>query len=456
MKDLIVIGAGPAGYMAAIRAAQLDAEVLVIDAAERPGGVCLNWGCIPTKTLLNMAEKYRGAMEAENYGINFSEPRVDWEEMITHSRKVVRKLAGGIRGLFKQNGIKYVNEEARLVGPNTVETDEGSSYQAENILLAHGAQPRSFPKIEPNQNRIMTSRQALSLREKPESLVIIGGGAIGVEFGDFYNTFGTEVTILEMEEQILPPEDEEIAAQLEKDLQESGLDIRTSTPVKEVEQVDNYVQVKTENDEKLKAEAALVALGVAPDNKKILADDVEVSRDERGWIVVDENYQTSLEGVYAAGDCIGPPWLAHAASHEGINAVERIFSAPAEQVNFSSVPACTYTHPQVASVGLTEADALDEYQQVKVGKFPFQALGRTIATDETEGFVKLVFAGDYRQLVGAHILGAQASELISGLVLGKNLEVTPDEIIGTIFAHPTRAEAIHEAALSSYERTIHS
>ncbi len=456
MKDLIVIGAGPAGYMAAIRAAQLGGDVLVIDAADRPGGVCLNWGCIPTKTLLNIADKYRQAREADKYGIKFESVGVNWEEMITHSRKVVRKLAGGIRGLFKKNNIDYINEKARLAGPNTVETDAGHSYQAEKILLTHGAQPRSLPGIEPNENRIMTSREALSLREKPDSLIIVGGGAIGVEFADFYSTFETEVTVLEMEKQLLPAEDAEVAVELQKHLEASGINIQTSTSVEEVNQVDNRVEVKTAGREEYEAEAALIALGVQPDHSEVLDKDLKIKTGKRGWIEVDDNYETSLKGVYAAGDCIGAPWFAHAASHEGVKMVQMAFGEDSTPLDYSSIPACTYTYPQVASVGLTEETALQKHKQVKVGKFPFQALGRTIATDETEGFVKLVFAGDYRQLVGAHIIGAQASELIHTLVLGKNIEVTPDEIMGSVFAHPTRSEAIHEAALASYSRTIHT
>ena len=456
MKDLIVIGAGPAGYTAAIRAAQLGAKVLVLDAAERPGGICLNWGCIPTKTLLDIAEKYRTIENSNRYGIETGEVSVDWEEMITHSRKVVRKLAGGIKGLFKKNNIDYVNEKARVVGPRTVETDAGHSFQGEKILLTHGARPRSFPGIEPNKNRIMTSREALSLREKPESLVVVGGGAIGVEFADFYNTFGTEVTILEMEDQLLPAEDAEGATELQKHLTAAGINISLSSSVAEVRQLDGQVEVVTEDERKLQAEAALVALGVEPDHSEVLADNVEINTDGQGWLKVSDNFETSLEGVFAAGDSIGPPWLAHAAAHEGIKMVQMAFGGDENPLDYSSIPACTYTHPQVASVGLTEEEALQKFNQIKVGKFPFKALGRTIATDETEGFVKLVFAGDYRQLVGAQIVGAQASELIHTLVLGKNIEVTPEEIIETVFAHPTRSEAVHEAALDSYNRPVHA
>jgi dihydrolipoamide dehydrogenase len=455
MKDLIVIGAGPAGYPAAIRAAQLGADVLVVDKGERPGGTCLNWGCIPTKTLLHMAEKYHAIQTAGKYGIECSGVDVNWEKMITESRKVVRKLGKGIEGLFKKNNIEYIQDKARIVDTGKIETDSGETFEAKKILIATGARPLSVGGIEPNGNRIMTSREALGLKNRPESLVVIGSGAIGIEFASFYNTFGSEVTVVEMKDRILPVEDEEISEQLKKELMGQGIKIMASTKVKEVSQEEKTVKVETENGEPLKADAALIALGVQPARDNLWSSDLEIKSDDRGWIEVDSEYRTSLEGVYAAGDITGAPWLAHAATHEGIEMVERAFDAHKESTLPEVIPACTFCQPQVGSAGLTEKEALDKYEQVRVGKFPFQALGRTVASDETEGFVKLVFAGKYDQLVGAHVLGAEASELIATLAVSIRMEATPEEIAQTVFAHPTRSEAIHEAALSALERTLH-
>ncbi|MFP4686772.1 MAG: dihydrolipoyl dehydrogenase, partial [bacterium] len=410
MKDLIVIGAGPAGYPAAIRAAQLGADVLVVDNGERPGGTCLNYGCIPTKNLLHVAEKYRSIQEALKYGIEVPEPTVNWEKMITESRKVVRRLGKGIESLFKKNGVDYLQDTARIVEPGKIETAAGKSFEAEKILIATGAKPFSVKGIEPNGNRLMTSREALVLKNQPESLIVIGAGAIGIEFAYFYSTFGSEVTVVEMQDRILPVEDEEVSAQLEKELEKQGINILTSTAVKEARQEENRVKVETKSGETLIAAAGLVALGVSPRADNLWSSDIEIKTGDRGWIEVDSTGQTSSEGIYAAGDITGPPWLAHAATHEGIELVERVFGADNQDSLPEVIPACTFCRPQVGSAGLTEKQALDKYEQVKVGKFPFRALGKAVATDEKEGFVKLVFAGKHEQLVGAHLLGAEASE----------------------------------------------
>lgn len=454
--DMIVIGGGPGGYVAAIRAAQLNKDVLVIDDQERPGGICLNWGCIPTKVLLHQAEEYEFMQHADEFGFELSGLSVNWEKMIARSRQAAKQLGRGVEGLFRKNGVEYRQGTGNLVAPGKVEID-GETVEAENIVLATGGRPRTFPGIEPNGNRIMTSKEAMILKTQPDRLVIMGAGAIGMEFAYFYHTFGTDVTVIEMEDRILPQEDPEISEEIQSIYEEDGMNVLTGTAVEEARQDGSEVMVELKGEEEpVKADASLIALGLQPNTDDLWDPDLNIRTDDGGWIDVKDDYSTSLPGVYAIGDVIGPPWLAHVASHEGVKMVEGVFGEETEPLSYDDVPACTFCQPQVASVGSTEPEAQEQYGSVKVGKFPFRASGRAVAVGETEGFVKLIFAGDYDELVGAHILGHGATELIAELGLAKRLETTPEEIFESVHAHPTLAESVMEAALDAENRVIHA
>lgn len=454
--DLAVIGGGPGGYVAAIRAAQLDNDVLVVDDQERPGGICLNWGCIPTKVLLHQAEEYEFMQSAEEFGFEISGLNVNWKQMIKRSRKAAEQLGKGVEGLFKKNGIDYEQGRGILSAPGEI-TLEDETFSAEKVVLATGARPRTFPGIEPNGDRIMTSKEAMVLKQQPDDLVIMGAGAIGMEFAYFYHTFGTDVTVVEMEDRILPQEDREVSEELQSIYEDEGMNILTDTAVARAEQSDSRVHVELQNGENLEADAALVALGLEPNTNDLWAEELNIRTDDGGWIDVKEGYRTSLPDVYAIGDVIGPPWLAHVASHEGTSMVESALGDEEPSlIDYDSIPACTFCQPQVASVGSTEEEARSRHDSVKVGSFPFRASGRAVAVGHTEGFVKLVFAGDYDELVGAHILGHGATELIAELGLAKRLETTPEEIFESVHAHPTLSESVMEAALDAEDRVIHA
>lgn len=454
--DLIVVGGGPGGYVAAIRAAQLEQDVLVIDDEKNLGGVCLNWGCIPTKSLLHHAEQYAYMKEADRYGFEIDGLSVDWATLIQTSRKAVTRLGKGVESLFEKNGVDYENAHATLTGPNTVETDAGEAHEAEKIILATGAQPRTLPGIEPNGERILDSADAMTLDEQPEEIVILGAGAIGMEFAYFFNCFDADVTVVEMQDRILPGEDPEISEELEKIYTREGMNFELGTAVDSVEQDGDSVTVTTQDGETLEAGYALVALGVVPNTEELWDEELNLRTDDGGWIAVKDDLATSLPDVHAIGDVTGPPWLAHAASHEGIKLVEGLYTeAEVERTDQEDVPVCTYCQPQVARVGLTEEAAREEYDDVTIGKFPLRAIGRAVAVDATEGFVKLVFAGEYDELVGAHLLGENVTELISELNLAKQLEATPVEIADTIHPHPTFSETVMEAALDAEGHAIH-
>ncbi|MFB6346558.1 MAG: dihydrolipoyl dehydrogenase [bacterium] len=454
--DLIVVGGGPGGYVGAIRAAQLDQDVLVIDDEDNLGGVCLNWGCIPTKSLLHHAEQYQYMKNADRYGFEIDNLSVDWNQLIDTSRQAVKRLGKGVEGLFKKNGVEYVNDRAVLTGPDEVTLDDGETHEAENIMIAAGAQPRTLPDIEPNGDRILTSRNAMVLDECPDEIVVLGAGAIGMEFAYFFHSFDADVTVVEMQDSVLPGEDDEVSSALKSHYERDGMTIELKTAVDTVEQNGDSVTVTTEDGETLEAGYALIALGVVPNTDGLWSDELNLRTDDAGWIDVKEDYSTSLPGVYAIGDVTGPPWLAHAASHEGIKTAEGIVTeTDIEPLKDEDVPVCTYCQPQVARVGLTEDEAKQEYDEVKIGKFDFRAIGRSVAVDQTEGFVKLVFAGEYDELVGAHLLGHEATELISELNLAMQLEATPHELFETIHPHPTFSEAVMESALDAEERAIH-
>ena len=395
--------------------------------------------------------------KADEFGFELEGLSVNWGKMISRSREAAKQLGRGVEGLFRKNGVEYRQGTGKLIAPGKVEV-EGETEQAEHVVLATGGRPRTFPGIEPNENRLMTSKEAMILKTQPDRLVIMGAGAIGMEFAYFYHTFGTDVTVIEMEDRILPQEDPEISEEIQSIYQEDGMNILTGTAVEEARQEDSEVLVELQSDrDPVVADAGLIALGIQPNTDDLWDPDLNIRTADGGWIDVKDDYSTSLPGVYAIGDVIGPPWLAHVASHEGIKMVEGIFGdGEPGPLNYDDVPACTFCQPQVASVGTTEPEAREEYDAVKVGKFPFRASGRAVAVGETDGFVKLIFAGDYDELVGAHILGHGATELIAELGLAKRLETSPEEIFESVHAHPTLAESVMEAALDAKDRVIHA
>lgn len=457
--DLIVIGGGPAGYVGAIRAAQLGKSVVCIE-REKAGGTCLNWGCIPTKALLKNAEVYTTLNKrAKEFGLSFENLSFDWSSVVSRSRKISDRLAGGIGFLFRKNKITFVNGEACLKSATQVEvtssTGEKTLVEGANILICTGCKSRELPSLPFDGKRVIGSRDALCMEQRPESMIVIGAGAIGVEFSSVYNSFGTKVTIVEMQKTLLPVEDEEIGAALGKLLGRQGIRCLTDTKMTGAKTTDTGVEITVETpkgQEVLTADVCLVAIGVQP---IMIPGDISPELTDRGYIKVNDRYETSIPGVYAAGDIIGPPWLAHVASFEATQAVEGLFkdgSTPRQVGNF---PGCTYCHPQVASVGKTEQALKDAGVEYTVGRFPFQAIGKAVAAGETDGFVKLLFGKENGEILGAHILGDNATELIGELGLGMEMEATDEDIHSTIHAHPTLSEAIHEATLDAHGQAIH-
>ena len=458
MYDLIVIGGGPAGYVGAIRAAQLGKNVAVIE-TDRAGGTCLNWGCIPTKALLKNAELYQTlTKKADTFGISFDNLSYDWSKVVGRSRQVSERLAGGIEFLFKKNKIDYIRGFGDLVDSNHVEVTAADGtkqlHEAANILVATGCKSRGLPPLPFNGTSVISSKEAMVLEKQPESMVIIGAGAIGVEFAYVYNAYGTKVTIIEMQPNLLPVEDEEIGQELQKSFTKQGVRNLTNTKCVNFRDNGNSVSIDVEGpkgNETITADVCLVAIGVAP----VLPGGIQPELDDRGFISVDDRYQTSIPNVYACGDISGPPWLAHTASFEAVQCVEGLFvdgHTPRQVGNF---PGCTYCHPQVASVGKTERALKEEGIDYKVGKFPYAASGKAQASADAEGFVKLLFGKEHGELLGAHIIGDNATELIAEMGLALEMELTTDEIHSTIHAHPTLAEAIHEATLDADGHAIH-
>jgi dihydrolipoamide dehydrogenase len=454
--DLVVIGGGPAGYVGAIRAAQLGKKVACVE-KERAGGTCLNWGCIPTKSLLRNAELFHLMKHrADEFGFSFDNLRHDWSKIIKRSREVADKNAGGIEYLFKKNKVDYLRAEASLerAGVVSVKSTDGKTQKLEaaKILLSTGVVSRPMPGLPFNGKTVIGSREAMILEKQPKSIVIIGAGAIGVEFAYFFNAFGTKVSIVEMMPNILPLEDTEASQTVEKAFGKLGIQVLPNTKVLNAEADEDSVKISVEGKTKeiIEAEVCLVAIGVQP----LLPGGTALKLTQRGYIETDARYQTSLPGVFAAGDIIGPPLLAHVASYEAIQAVEGMFTNHAPK-KVSVFPSCTYCQPQVASVGLTERAAKEKGLKFKVGKFPFSASGKARAVGETDGFVKILFGEPYGEVLGAHIVGAEATEMIGELGLAITLEATHEEIEATIHAHPTLSEAMHEATGQAYGVAIH-
>ncbi len=460
--DIAILGGGPGGYVAAIRAAQLGQRVGLIE-QETLGGVCVNWGCIPTKALLRNAEVARLLDRGREFGFSFDNLELDYAAAVDRSRKVSERLVKGLNTLMEENGVEVVRGRGKLAGEQTLEValNEGGTrtLQADKIILATGAHARTIPGIEVDGEHVLTAREALERRELPESAVIVGAGPIGLEFATVWSAYGTRVTVVEMLEQILPNEDEEAAQELSRYLRRQKIKTLTSTKVAGIEVGDAGVQVKVEGpkgQETLEAEIALVAIGVAPNSENIGLESVGVET-EKGWVKVDDRMRTNIAGIYAIGDLNGRLPLAHVASFQGLIAVESI--AGEEEVrafDANEMPRGTYTMPQVASLGLTEAEAREQGLEVEVGKFPFLPNGKALALGENHGFVKIVAERASGEIVGAVIVGPEATELLPELVLAKTWELTPDEIADAVHGHPTLNEAVGEAAHAVFGKPIHT
>jgi dihydrolipoamide dehydrogenase len=457
--DLIVIGGGPAGYAGAIRAGQLGKKVACVE-MENAGGTCLNWGCIPTKALLKSAELYAKMKKADEFGFSVGEIKFDFEKVMERSRGVAGQMAKGIEFLFKKNKIDYVRGKAQVSAPGMVTImdgeKEGTFLKAKNILIATGCKMRHIPGLDVDGERVMTSREALANKKLPKSIVIVGAGAIGVEFAYFYNAFGTEVTLVEMLPNVLPVEDEEVSKTLERSFKKQGIKMHTDTKCENFQVGKNSVKldlVKGDKKEEVEAEVVLSAIGVVANIEGVLASNVKVGLD-RNYVKVGDDYQTNVKGIYAAGDIIGPPWLAHVATFEAVNAVNGMFGHHKAR-RVGNFPGCTYCQPQVSSTGLTEQAAKEKKLDYKVGKFPFTASGKAVAGAASEGFVKVITDAKTGEIYGAHIIGSEATELIAEYGLAMDLEATVEEIHQTIHAHPTLSEAVMEAAAASLGEAIH-
>jgi len=468
--DLIVIGGGPAGYVGAIRAAQLGMNVVCVE-RDALGGVCLNWGCIPTKALLAGAEFYRRlTKEADEWGIHAENISHDWSKVIARSRNVAGQLNRGVGSLFKKNKITHVSGFAKITKPGevAVHDDSGEVTQtltATNIMIATGARPKSLPFADFDHDKIIDSRDAMVLPEQPKRLAIGGAGAIGTEYASFYDSFGTEVTVIEMMDRIVPIEDEEVSKMLARSFKKYGIQVHTGAKTTQIDTSGEGVKLTIAkvddetNTQTIEADKVLLAIGVRGLYGGLFDADLGI-QEYKDHIKVDPTtYQTDVAGIYAVGDVIGPPWLAHVASEEAVVCVERIAGHEPEAIDYDSIPACTYCVPQVASVGRTEKQLKDEGMEpgsdYHVGKFPFQASGKAQAEGHTAGFVKILSDPKYGEILGVHMIGEHVTELIAELGLAKRAELTADEVIGTIHAHPTLSEAVHEAALGTEDRMIH-
>ena len=457
--DLVVIGAGPGGYVAAIRAAQLGLSVAVVE-KDQPGGVCLNWGCIPSKAILTSAEMYEDLKQGERYGIKVSGLSFDYPQVIKRSRQVAGRLAKGVEYLLKKNKVPLLKGAGRLEAKNRVVIEasgqEAQQVEAERIVIATGSRERTLPGLEVDGKQVLTSYEALTEQAIPESIVIIGGGAIGVEFAYIYSTFGCRVTIVEMEKQLLPGVDSEIVQELERSFKRKGIEILTQTMFHRLEKYPGRVELILDNAGTLKERTTnkvLVAVGRAPISADLGLEEAGVEID-RGYIQVNEQLQTANTAIYAIGDVNGPPLLAHAASEEGIAAVEYMTGEREKGLDSSRIPACIYCQPQVAVFGLSEEQAQAQGYEVKVGRFPFRALGKALASGHDEGMVKLVVEKEYGEILGCHIVGRGATDLIAEVGLARTLEATTAELSETVHAHPTLSEAIMEAALDAEGRGI--
>ena len=458
--DLIVLGSGPGGYVAAIRASQLGLKTAIVE-AEELGGICLNWGCIPTKALLKSAQVFEYISHASDYGITVNGAEADFGSMVKRSRGVADGMSKGVQFLMKKNKIEILSGWGKIQPGKKVEVSDKdgkkTSYAADNIIIATGARARELPTLKIDNEKIIGYRKAMTLEKQPKSMVVVGSGAIGVEFAYFYNSIGTKVTIVEFMDRIVPVEDEEVSKALEKIYKKSGITVMTSSEVTKVDTkgAGCKVTVKTaKGEEVLDCEVVLSAAGVVSNLENIGLEEVGIMVD-KGKIQVNDYYQTNMPGYYAIGDVVPGPALAHVASAEGIICVEKIAGHHPEPLDYGNIPGCTYCSPEIASVGMTEAKAKAAGYEVRIGKFPFSASGKASAAGAKDGFVKLVFDKKYGEILGAHLIGANVTEMIAEIVAIRKLETTGHELIKTVHPHPTMSEAIMEAAAAAYDEVIH-
>ena len=458
--DVIVLGSGPGGYVTAIRASQLGLKTAVIE-KESLGGVCLNWGCIPTKALLKSANVYDYINHAEDYGIQVSNFKADFTSVVKRSRGVAEKMSGGVQFLMKKNKIDVIMGTGKVIPGKQIEvTDEKgetTNYSAKNIIIATGAKSRQLPNLPQDGKNIIGYRDAMVLPKLPKKMVVVGSGAIGVEFAYFYNAMGVEVTVVEFLPNIVPVEDEEVSKQLERTFKKNGIKIMTNSSVESVETEGKgcKVTVKTKKgEEKIDCDVVLSAVGIESNISNIGLEETGIATDN-GKIIVNEYYETNITGYYAIGDVVPGPALAHVASAEGITCVEKIAGLNPEPIDYGNIPGCTYCSPEVASVGMTEKAAKEAGHDIKVGKFPFSASGKASASGHNDGFVKLIFDSKYGELLGGHMIGANVTEMIAEIVALKKLETTGHELIKTVHPHPTMSEAVMEAAAAAYDEVIH-
>ncbi|TCK80769.1 dihydrolipoyl dehydrogenase [Albibacterium bauzanense] len=458
--DIIVIGSGPGGYVAAIRASQLGFKTAIVE-RESLGGICLNWGCIPTKALLKSAQVFEYLNHAEDYGIKVNGGEADFPAIVKRSRGVADGMSKGIQFLMKKNKIDVILGTATIKkgGKIAVKDADGSTkeYAAKHTILATGARSRELPNLKQDGKNIIGYRQAMSLEKQPESIVVVGSGAIGVEFAYFYNAIGTKVTIVEFLDRIVPVEDEEVSKQLERSLKKAGITVLTSSEVTAVTKSGSVNKVSVKNakgTQELEASVVLSAVGITPNIENIGLEEVGV-KTERGHVIVDDFYKTNIEGVYAIGDIVKGQALAHVASAEGITCVEKIAGMDVKAIDYGNIPGCTYCTPEIASVGLTEKAAKEAGYELKIGKFPFSASGKASAAGAKDGFVKMIYDAKYGELLGAHMIGANVTEMIAEIVVARKLETTGHEILKAIHPHPTMSEAIMEATADAYGEVIH-
>ena len=454
--DVVVLGGGPGGYVAAIRAAQLGQKVAVVE-REHLGGICLNWGCIPTKALLKSAELYQKMMHAEEYGIIAGKAEFDIEKIVARSRDVSSKLVGGIAGLLKKNKVTVIEGEAKFENSKQLIIDGKTQIKAKNIIVATGARARTLEGFKANGKNIWTYKEALVPKSTPKAMVVVGSGAIGIEFACFYNALGVDVTVLEAADRILPVEDEEISKMAKKAFESKGIKFKTG--VKLLSQKSDAKKVSTtfENggkEEVIDSEILLMAVGIVGNTENLGLEKTKVKLD-RGHIITNGFMQTSESGVYAIGDVAGAPWLAHKASHEGVIAAETIAGKKPHKITKTNIPGCTYSSPQIASVGLTEKAAIDAGHKIKVGRFPFYANAKALIIGDGEGLVKTIFDAKTGEMLGAHMIGSDVTELIQGYVVAKEMEGTEVDLMNTIFPHPTLSEMMHESVLQAFDKQIH-
>jgi len=457
--DIVIIGSGPGGYVAAIRAAQLGQKVAVVE-RENLGGICLNWGCIPTKALLRSAEVFHLMERAKEFGLTVDKVGYDINAVVKRSRGVAKQLSGGVAHLLKKHKVTVIMGAAKLAGTGkvSVKTDKGAEdLQAKNIILATGARARELPGLEADGKRVWTYRHALQPPHMPKKLLVIGSGAIGIEFASFFNTLGADTTVVEVMDRVLPVEDAEISAMAKKAFVKQGMKIMEKAMVKQLDRSADKVIAHIElggKVEKLEFDTVISAVGIVGNVEDLGLEAAGVKID-RTHVITDEFCRTGVSGLFAIGDIAGAPWLAHKASHEGVMVAELIAGKHAHPIKPGSIAGCTYCHPQVASVGMTEAKAKEAGHDIKVGRFPFMGNGKAIALGESEGMIKTIFDAKTGELLGAHMIGAEVTELIQGYIIGRQLETTEEDLMHTVFPHPTLSEMMHESVLDAYGRAIH-